>query len=256
MTGLHRRWASVCMVLTGVALAISLAGNVYLARTVLTYLRDGYRVRLDPTSSRTLPAMPPVGQRPRIVLFGDSRIAAWRSFPSLPGVEVVNRGVPGETTAQAGLRLERDVLVSGAKIIVIQSGINDLKTIGVFPHEYETITERCFQNLSQIVTRCREKGIAVILLPILPPARCSFLRRSIWSEDIYRAVQEVNMRLIALHGPAIVADVISPLVSGDRLNGQYARNTIHLNGQGYAVLDNALRPVVINALKNVGSEVR
>jgi lysophospholipase L1-like esterase len=242
------------MLWMGIALVISFGANVYLARTTLAYLRQLYRVQLDPTSERTLPTMPPVGKRLRIVLFGDSRIAAWHSFPMLPGTEVINRGVPGETTAQAWLRIDRDLRPSGAKVVVIQSGINDLKTIGVFPNESTTIMDRCFSNLSRIVTSCREEQMDVVLLSIVPPSQCDLMRRPIWSTDVYEAVKTLNARLQSLQGDHVVVTDVAQLVSeGGRLREEYSLDMFHLNREGYEVLNGLVRAVLQNTLQTVDS---
>ncbi len=116
-----------------------------------------------------------------IVAFGDSTTAPRRvggePLAVYPGVlqqelinqgipgAVINAGVPGNTTADARERFERDVLQLDPDIVTIQFGLND-SAIDVFDgrteprvsrEEYET-------NLSYFVMMLRDRGCRVILM--------------------------------------------------------------------------------------------
>jgi len=86
------------------------------------------------------------------VFFGDSRAASWPS-PNLAGFEFINRGIGAQTSAQAVLRFEAHIKPLQPDIIVIQTGINDLKTIPLFPERQKSIITNCEQNIKQLVTR-------------------------------------------------------------------------------------------------------
>ncbi|MGA9849072.1 MAG: GDSL-type esterase/lipase family protein [Roseiarcus sp.] len=70
--------------------------------------------------------LPPRGQKLRVVLIGDSRIARWPTSALDDRVEVINRGIGGETLAQMAHRYERDAIALKPDVIFIQSGGNDL----------------------------------------------------------------------------------------------------------------------------------
>jgi lysophospholipase L1-like esterase len=101
---------------------------------------------LDPTgvgvSQSPRPAIAGSG-KPLVVLFGGSRIAQRAPLPVLADYRVISRGVSGQTTAQALLRLEEDVLAARPRAVVIQIGINDLKTLGVFRDRGNMIVGSC-----------------------------------------------------------------------------------------------------------------
>ena len=89
-----------------------------------------------------------------IICFGDSLTAGTGAGPgeSYPeqlsrrlGVTIINAGRPGDTTASALARLQRDVLDRSPRIVCITLGGNDLKN-GV-------AREEAFANLEAIVRR-------------------------------------------------------------------------------------------------------
>jgi acyl-CoA thioesterase-1 len=112
---------------------------------------------------------------PRIVFLGDSLTAGLglpreQAVPSLIrerlhaegyGYEVVNAGVSGDTSAGGLSRLDWS-LAGDVEILVIELGANDgLRGLPV---------SQMKRNLSEIVTRAKERGITVILTGMeLPP---------------------------------------------------------------------------------------
>ena len=99
-----------------------------------------------------------------IVCFGDSLTYGTGArqgmdYPSQLSVmisrPVINAGVPGDTTASALRRLEKDVLALSPKIVLITLGGNDLKN-GISK-------EVAFQNLEKIITSIQEQGALVIV---------------------------------------------------------------------------------------------
>ena len=87
----------------------------------------------------------------RIVLFGNSRIQEWKNLPRLEGVEFINRGIGGETTAQGKTRFQQDVLALQPDIVILQTCMNDLTLLGVQPQQYQEITQQCQDNLKFFV---------------------------------------------------------------------------------------------------------
>ncbi len=93
--------------------------------------------QLDPMGLSDFPATPPTypekkNREKRIVFFGDSRIAEWTQ-PKITEYELLNRGIGGQTSAQILMRYDAHVMPLAPDIILIQAGINDLKTIPLFP---------------------------------------------------------------------------------------------------------------------------
>ncbi len=99
-----------------------------------------------------------------IISFGDSLTAGTGAsqgmdYPSQLaariGREVINAGVPGNTTTDGLARLEEDVLRQSPRLVLITLGGNDLKN-GVSK-------EKAFGNLRQIVDRIHETGAVAVM---------------------------------------------------------------------------------------------
>lgn len=233
------------------ALLGSVAANVLLYRRGMETYAELQRVRLDPTHGKELepanealePA--PAGQK-RIVLFGDSRISMWDPPPQVQGCQVVNRGVGGETSDQILLRLDRDVLALKPDIVVLEMGINDLKTIGVFPDREREIINSFGRNADLILERLRSRKIDVVLLTVFQPAKVPLARRMLWSDATREAVADFNRRALGMHLPGVtVVDCDGAMAAGSRVRSEYALDTLHLNPAGYAALNRLVEPVLV-----------
>ncbi|MFC1633194.1 SGNH/GDSL hydrolase family protein [Planctomycetota bacterium] len=237
-------------------LMASLCMNVYLYQKVVNQYQSLQAVRLDPTSARRYSAAnaripePPSGVS-RIVFFGDSRIAGWNPLPNLEKDQLLNRGVPGETTAQAVLRLKRDVLTLQPDIAVVQTGINDLKNIGVFPERKDEIVNSCWENLETVAGQIADRDIQLVILTIFPPGPVDLRRRAIWSSDIHQGIDQVNEKIRRLQDRGIiVVDCDILLAFGRSIKPEYAKDMFHLNSAGYETLNGSLSPILQELIQN------
>lgn len=105
----------------GVAVLAALAlGGAFVVRA--SWIRAKIAALSSPPSADFADAdreLPPKGEKPRIVLIGDSRIARWPASAFVDRFEVVNRGVGGETSAQMAQRFLRDAIELKPDVIVI-----------------------------------------------------------------------------------------------------------------------------------------
>jgi acyl-CoA thioesterase I len=123
------------------------------------------------------------------------------------GHRIVNRGVPGDTTAGALQRLQRDVLNLKPSLVLVQLGGND-HLRGVDP-------SRTFANLDSIVAGIQKDGGAVMLLghqgwlpysqSVAHYKRIAEARRTAFVPDILRGI---------LDEPALRSDNIHPNDAG------------------------------------------
>ena len=98
-----------------------------------------------------------------VVLLGDSITAKWLSLDGrrdLSGLEVVNRGVPGDVTSLMLARFDRDVVELNPRVVVILGGTNDLALLSTASVE---------QNLAAMAELAERHGIRVVLATV-PPA--------------------------------------------------------------------------------------
>ena len=221
--------------------------NVALFRLSLKFYREMMNVRLDPTDASRSFKTPEPG-RSRIVYLGDSRVEYWLDPPGLATWQVLNRGIGGETTAQVLLRLDRDVLALNPQIVVLQAGVNDLRTLGLFAGENDAITRRCLSNLETIIDRLRTRGVVVVVTTIFPVGRVDLLRRPVWSDATIDAIDRVNQRLRALARPGVlVLDADKILRRDQRIEPTFAADLLHLSPSGYEALNESLRSVLESA---------
>jgi len=156
----------------------------------------------------------------RIVCFGDSLTfgtgaSKGRDYPSvlegLTGVEVINAGVPGNTTGNALKRVNKDVLAYEPDVVLITLGGNDLK------NRVGESTARA--NLTTIIQRIQESGAMVILGGIEIPLYGKGFA------DMYQSVGEQT-------GSVLISNIFEGIFANRKMMSDY----IHPNDKGYEVM--------------------
>jgi lysophospholipase L1-like esterase len=135
-------------------------------------------------------------------------------------MEIINAGVPGDTTARALDRLA-EILELQPRIVMITLGGNDLKN-GVR-------REVAFENLEEIVRRFQDNGALVVI---------GGLNLPFWGRGFGDAYEELAEKTGSVLVPNIYQDILGkPGLMSDR---------IHPNREGYGVMAQhfykALRP--------------
>ncbi|MEM9926571.1 MAG: SGNH/GDSL hydrolase family protein [Cyanobacteria bacterium P01_D01_bin.50] len=173
-----------------------------------------------------------------VVFFGDSRAEGWIS-PNISGYEFINRGIHGQTSVQTIQRFSSHLPYLQPNIVIIQVGVNDLKTIGLFPERSESIVTNCRENIKQIVEESKNLGAVVILTTIFPVGEVPLQRQPFWSDEIGGAVNEVNSYITTLaEDRVIILDAFSILAdSQGMMPRKYGKDELHLNKQGYEILN-------------------
>ncbi|ABK17214.1 arylesterase [Syntrophobacter fumaroxidans] len=124
---------------------------------------------------------------------------------------VMNKGVPGDTTARALDRLDKDVLSQSPRIVLITLGGNDLKN-GISK-------DIAFRNLRVIIESIQDMGALVIVGGIDVP---------VWGrgfEDGYRQTCRET-------GAVLVPNIFEGIFG----NRQLMSDAIHPNGEGYELI--------------------
>lgn len=179
----------------------------------------------------------------RLILFGDSRVSMWSPEPKIDRVQVINRGISGETTAQLIARYQQDVIELSPDVIVIQAGINDLVAAGVLPEKSELILKSIKRNLVTLVERGKASGAKVVLMTIIRPSDPPWYRRLVWSGSIVALVNKTNnfIRNLPKQYPVKILDIDNVLYrEPEEFTELYATDTLHVNSAAYAAINMAL----------------
>jgi len=238
--------------LLALLLLSSLTLNGLLGLWARQYYLELNSIRLDPfgLDVDAQPAGAATGAPVRFLFYGDSRAYAWPMPTGFTEWEVLNRGIGGQTTAQILARFDAHVVPFAPDVVLIQAGINDLKTIGLFPARRDTIIANCKKNLAAMVQRATAQGATVILTTVFPTGEPSLLRRPFWSAAIAAAVVDVNLFLQTLANDHVIILDSAALLSDTtgRLRPDYRYDLLHLNQNGYAALNIKLRSLLVRLL--------
>jgi lysophospholipase L1-like esterase len=215
-------------------------GALLILRKTKSIYRDLNALRLDPLELRRIPASQ--DSEPSMVFYGDSRMSQWPQPPWL-SEPVVNLGISGQTTRQILDRFDENLGQLRPKVVVIHAGINDLKTIALFPDDEARIIADCSANLRLMVERSRSLGARVVISTIFPAGELPLYRRPFWSDRVDSAILEVNQTIksFACEGVSVLDTVEALTDASGQLVPAYSRDFLHLSPEGYTQLNKALR---------------
>lgn len=241
------RMFRLALILTVTTLLTSLALNIILFIGARHYYLLLNQTTLDPLGfeyfTGNLNPSNVDKSTPKVVFFGDSRAEAWAFSREIKGFAVVNRGVSGQTSTQVLGRFEKQVLPLRPQIVLVQVGVNDLKTIALFPDRKTTIVANCKTNIQEIVQRSRSLGATVILTTIFPPGEIPLIRKPFWSSEVDQSITEVNSYIYSLQAPNVIILDSYSLLNQNQKN-QYYQDSLHLNSKGYEILNKELTKVL------------
>jgi lysophospholipase L1-like esterase len=236
------RKVKTAFIILSIFLLLSIAGNLVIYERAQRYYLLLNASHLDPLGLSAFDATPVNREQPVVVFFGDSRAADWPMPDQIKNVTFVNRGIGNQTTAQIVGRFQAHVAPLQPQIIVIQAGINDLKTIPLFPHQKESIVRNCEANLKQIIDLSIATGSRVIVTTIFPLGKLPLERRPFWSDDVAIAINDVNSFIETLASDQVtIFHTEDVLANPDGIvNPEYSQDFLHLNPTGYAALNEAI----------------
>lgn len=142
------------------------------------------------------------------------------------GIEIVNRGVPGDTTARGLERLETDVVALKPALVIVELGGND------FLQRLDP--EETFANLREIVTRCQDAGAAVLLVGV---------QSGLFGDRLEKRYRDLARTTGCGYVPNVLQDILrSPALKHD---------AIHPNDAGYARMAERIEPELRRMLKRM-----
>lgn len=234
-------------------LVAALIGDVALVRIAQGYFRKELGIRLDPAGLKVYAAdrARPLAGGPLLVFFGDSRAYMWPDPQEPTGFRIVNHGIGDQTTEQILLRVNEDAVSLHPSAVVVEAGVNDLKTIAEMPEQRTQIVADCEANLSRITERLASTGSTVILVSVFEIGDVSLLKRPFWSEDVSAAIREVNAFLATLAGPKVILfDANKVLDDGHgHVVHDYQKDYLHLVPAGYSALNAKLVSILATIAK-------
>lgn len=253
----RKRLFQLALFLSLVALSVSMVVNIFLFSQAKSYYLQLNKTNLDPLGLQTfsgdsLPDSSPTTAPVTVVFFGDSRAAMWVPPAKLNGFSFINRGIGSQTSTQVWGRFDQHILPLHPDILVVQVGINDLKTIPLFPKQKATIISNCKTNIHKIVARAVKQDATVILTTIFPIGPVPLIRQPFWSPDVAKAVEDVNADLYSLKAKnVLILDAYSLLVEEQQVKSQYVYDTLHINPRGYQVLNQELKKMLSTGLVEI-----
>lgn len=180
--------------------------------------------------NETITNYPPKNQT--VVAFGDSLIegvgaTTGNDFVSIVGrnlgINIINKGVSGDTTASALGRINDILTLNPGVVIVLLGGNDEIRRIP----KIDT-----FQNLGKIIENLESSGAVVVLLGV---------RGGI----LYDTREGDYKDLSKKYHTAYVSNVLDNLIT-DR---KYMSDGIHPNDLGYAIIAERVTPVLKKVLK-------
>lgn len=171
-----------------------------------------------------------------IVVLGDSLAAGigsktrrgWvRVLEERLKIEIVNRGVPGNTSEQGLARLQKDVLDLRPALVMVELGGNDFLR--------KVPTEETFGNLDEIVSKVQAQGAPVLLIGV--------------QSGLFMDKQEKEFKALARRRQAAY---VPNILKGILTNAQLKDDPIHPNDAGYEVVADRIEPTLRWMLRKMG----
>lgn len=178
----------------------------------------------------------------RVVLLGNSITENWvrdhGDFFKQTGY--LGRGISGQTSYQFLVRFREDVLNLNPKVLVLNTGTNDIaENTGPYNED------RTMGNIMTMCELAKAHKIKVILTSVLP------CKKMYWSgvTGVADKIASLNKRIeaYAKKNKLPYIDYYTPMVEGEerQLNQEYTNDGVHPNLAGYAVME----PLLVQAVR-------
>lgn len=160
----------------------------------------------------------------QIVFLGDS-LTQYGEWNELTGMQVLNRGISGDTTDGILQRLDQITRLKPAKLFIM-AGTNDLMQ----GKDLATIA----QNYQHIIEGIRkESPDTKVFIQSVIPVNKEILRAEITNQNVQ--LLNAQLKTIADKSQSAYIDVFGPLYVNGKLDPQYTHDGLHLSGKGYEV---------------------
>ena len=200
------------------------------SRPTNTYFSTSYRLRTN--QFEILP-----NTENDIILLGDSLTHQGEWVELLGNAKVRNRGIGGDTTDGVLNRLD-EVVTGKPRQIFLLIGTNDFwfekKTVPELISNYQLILEKIQESSPQT---------EVVIQSLLPVNNSQFNRNKVDNQQIIALNKELEKLANQFNYPYI--DLHTAFVNeNNELKLEYTYDGVHLNGQGYLVWTEIIKPYI------------
>ena len=185
--------------------------------------------------------------QPRILVIGDSRVAAWPVEGARPAgaPALASSGVNGETSARLLARWQHMPRQPAGTVVLILTGVNDLVAAELNPDHADRIEADLVRNVVTLARQARHDGLLPVIGAIGQPGEIDWLRRALgWSDGLRSRIARSNRRLDDAAQASGLAwfDTNRALGVGpdQRLPAVLSSDTLHWNTAAYRRLEKAL----------------
>ncbi len=181
----------------------------------------------------------------KILAIGSSSIEYW-PFEDIGLTQDIlyNAGISGQTSTQVLYRFERLLLKHKPHYLIIQVGLNDIKSIGVLDHS-ELVIKDFMANFRRIFDLCAQNHIVPIYITNFPAAKPGILRSLVWNKRLDKLIFDTNkkMKEVCMDYNIYIFDAYEILVKPDsfKRKAEYSKNFLHINDEGYKILNVKLK---------------
>jgi lysophospholipase L1-like esterase len=139
------------------------------------------------------------------------------------GIEIINRGVSGDTTERGLKRIDEALSINPRAVILLLGGNDSIRGVSV---------DETFNNLSLIIEKIHENGGSVLLVGV----QSGIIR------DKYK---DEFKKLSKKHNTAYVPDILDGIFG----NPKFMADPIHPNRLGYSLMADKIEPTLRELLQ-------
>jgi lysophospholipase L1-like esterase len=176
----------------------------------------------------------------RVVFLGDSITYRWNLFRSFPGADYVNRGLPGETSADMLLRYRQDVIELQPRAVVILAGVNDFLEDDPVYDENEQFKIANLEANDQSMAELSEfHHIHPVFISLLPLHEYTSNHKGRYSHVSRGAIYSTNqwLRIFCAEHHYQYIDAYSAMIDQrGMLRKELSEDGVHPNDAGYQVV--------------------
>ncbi len=183
---------------------------------------------------------PPKPGENRVVFLGDQITEDWKPF--FPGKPYLNRGIAGQTSPQMLVRFRQDVISLKPKVVVIETGTNDLASLT------GPITDKMtVENIMTMVELAKAHGIKVVIASVTPVCDCYKNQTALRPQGKIIGMNG-SIKDYAAESGSVYLDYYHALADGRNFKKELTNDGLVPNEAGYQVMAPLAEKAIAEAL--------